>query len=253
MEIIGKQDRSSVCFVHSRRGSAMIIIICAAALFSALSLSLLFSSATLAAAANRKILRMQTYEQALSFSEAFTNQLSSANYDPALSQSIDNFLTESSNQELSTYTFPFPVKSVLPDGYGEIELILRKQQQKPYTNLLEATFNVDDYLLKDKLFYYEKTLKDIDYLVWVSVRCTINGDEGSASTVDSKFKCTVNYVPTYSLVRGGITTVIHHDNDFIWYSDSGTMISPQAQAGDVIKAACAEEGGLYYYQIPGVD
>lgn len=250
MEIIGKQGRSSVCFVHSRRGSAMIIIICAAALFSALSLSLLFSSATLAAAANRKILRMQTYEQALSFSEAFTNQLSSANYDPALSQSIDNFLTESSDQDLSTYTFPMP--SVLPDGYGEIELILRKQRQKPYINLLVGNFIFDDYLT-DKLFYYEKTLKDIDYLVWVSVRCTIHGDKGSASTVDSKFKCTVNYVPTYSLVRGGITTVIHHDNDFIWYSDSGTMISPQAQAGDVIKAACAEEGGLYYYQIPGVD
>jgi len=251
MEIIGKQDRSSVGFVHSRRGSAMIIIICAAALFSALSLSLLFSSATLTAAANRKILRMRTYEQALSFSEAFTNQPLSADYDSSVfCQNIDQFLKDSSYHDLSAYTFP--MTSALPDGYGKLELILRKQQQTIHIFPSDGTFDysvLGPLQLEGDLFYYEKTLKDIDYLVWVSVRCTINGDEGSASTVDSKFKRTVNYVPTYSLLRGGITTAIHHDNDFVWYSDSGTMISPQA--GDVIKGVCTEVG--LYYQITGVD
>lgn len=251
MKIIGKQDRSSVGFAHSRRGSAMIIIICAAALFSALSLSLLFSSATLAAAANRKILRMRTYEQALSFSDAFTDQPSSADYGSSVfCQIIDEFLTKSSYQNLSAYTFP--MKSVLPDGYGKIELILKKQPQPIHIFPSDRTFiysGSDLLKLNGDLFYYEKTLKDIDYLVWVSVRCTINGDEGSASTVDSKFKRTVNYVPTYYLLSGGITTAIHHDNDFVWYSDSGTMISPQA--GDVIKGVCTEVG--LYYQITGVD
>ncbi len=268
MKIISQQYQNNFRPAHARRGSAMVIIICAAALFSAMSLSLLFSSATLAATANRKILRMRTYEQALSFSAAFTNQLSSEDYDSELCQSIDNFLTGSyqdyhfddsvSQQEAATYTFA--MSSALPEGYGEIELILRKQQQTIHIFLSDDSFVVNNYLpnglgqLKGDLFYYEKTLKDIDYLAWVSVRCTLNGDDGSASTVDSKFKRTVNYVPTYSLVRGGIATVIYHNDNFDWYLTadcSGSMLS--LQANDVIEGVCTEEGRLYYYQITGVD
>jgi len=198
---------------------------------------------------------MQTYEQALSFSDAFTNQPSSAGYGSAFCQNIDQFLTKSFYQDLSAYIFR--MDSVLPTGYGEIELILRKQKQEIHIFPSDGTFDysgLDQLKLKGDLFYYEKTLKDIDYLVWVSVRCTINGDEGSASTVDSKFKRTVNYVPTYYLLSGGITTAIYHNDAFDWFLTadcSGKIIT--LKAGDAIKGVCPKEGGLYYYQITGVD
>lgn len=242
--------------IQNRSGMAMILVLCAGAIFLSLTAAVLYSGTTVIAAANRRMLREQSYQLAKTFSAVIKADLCNPTKEDLTNKTsiyayANNFLNglfntyDPDNIDQTVYSYGTTKSSGGGDAdkFGDIQVSLYKEEggtadantdvgaQTLVMTIREGSTDIspDDAAARAAF----EASKWSDYVFHVDVTSTFRGEK---CTYIERYYRKVQYEVQYNLAGSTIYNGVIYFKDDAWYRGADGKNQVALASGNTITA-----------------